>query len=192
VSTTARADDAAATPKAPAIASPDGVPVTFMSRSGSTVVYLAHGDVPENAEPDPFEKIGVVPVTIKLAPGTYTLETEGPTQSNGHQRFAVEHDSPLTVQIHPGDPSLKTFGSVLIALGVVSAALGVIAIVSISKDDSHYDRWGIGLPLGIGGVAGAGIGFAMTAMGSTDVHVPHLAPGTGQPSALVPTLVLRF
>jgi hypothetical protein len=187
----ARADEPEAKP--PAIASPDGVPVTFMSKASSTVVYLAHGDVPARSEPDPFEKIGLTPVTLKLAPGTYTVETEGPTQSNGHERLVVEHDAPLTVNINPGDSNLKTVGTLLIALGVVSAVLGVVAIVSITKDDSHYDRWGIGLPLSIGGVVGAGVGFGMQAMGSTDVQAPHLPPGgVSHPAALVPTFVLTF
>jgi hypothetical protein len=164
-----------------------------MSKSASTRIYVAHGDVGERPDPDPFEKIGIAPVTVKLAPGTYTVETEGPTQSNGHQRFVVEHDAPLTVQVNPGDPSLKAFGGILIALGVVSVALGIVAIVSISPDDSHYDRWGLGLPLCIGGVAGAGLGWGMTAMGSTDVNAPHLPPGGfAHPAAVVPTLVLKF
>ena len=187
----ARADEPPPKPP-PAIASQDGVKVTFLTKASTTIVYLAHGDVPARAEPDPFERIGVAPVTIKLAPGTYTLETEGPSQSSGHERFVVEHDAPLVVDIRPGDSSLKTWGGVLIAVGVVSAVLGVVAIVSISKDDSNYNRWAVGLPLLIGGAAGSGVGFAMTAMGSTDIQAPHHAPGSTQPIGLVPTLTMNF
>jgi hypothetical protein len=189
----ARADEPEPEPKPPEVASPDGVPVTFLSKSASTRIYVAHGDYGDRPDPDPFKKVGMAPVTVRLPPGTYTVETEGPTQSNGHQRFVVEHDAPLTVQVHPGDPSLKTVGGILIALGVVSIALGIVTILSISKDDSHFDRWGIGLPLCIGGAAGAGLGWGVTAAGSTDVDAPHLPPGgLAHPAALIPRLVLKF
>jgi hypothetical protein len=179
-------------PKPPAIATPGGVPVTFMSRQASTIIYLAHGDMPAHTEPDPFEKIGVAPQSIRLSPGTYTVETSGPTQTDGHQVFVVEHDAPLTVEVHPGDPTLKLLGGTLIALGVACIALGIVAILSISKDDSQYNRWGIGLPLSLGGAGGVVVGFTMAAMGSTDVHVPHLPPGTARPSAAGPMLTVRF
>ncbi len=201
----ARADEPAKTPDAPKaaespkaqeaakIASPDGVAVTFMSNAPDTVVYLAHGDVSERADPDPFERLGVAPMTVKLAPGTYTVETEGRTQSNGHQRLVVEHDAPLTVRIHAGDSNLRTVGGILAALGIAGVVLGVVAIVSITKDDSGYDRWGIGLPLVIGGVVSSSAGFAMIAGGSTDVQAPHLPPGgPPRPAGFVPRLVVSF
>ncbi len=189
----AAADEPAPKPSAVATASAEGTPVTFESKSASTVIYLAHGEVPSRADPDPFERIGVAPLTVRLAPGTYTVETEGPTQSTGHQRLVVEHDAPFTVEVHPGDASLKLVGGALIALGVVSILLGIVAIVSISKDDSGYDRWGIGLPLGIGGAAGTAVGLGLSAMGSTDVYASHLPPGNAaHPAAFVPTLTVAF
>lgn len=196
----ALADEPIETPPEPAPPAPKlhkieydkGVEVTITSKDPATEVYLAHGDVPIDTMPDPYERIGLVPVTVKLAAGTYTLETASPTQSTGHQRFMVEQGKPLAVDVHPGDASVKTIGTVIIGLGIVSIVLGVVAIVSFSPHDSSYDRWGVGIPLLAGGAAGCGIGVGMTAAGGTDVHVlPQARPGRPAASA-VPTLVWRF
>jgi hypothetical protein len=140
-------------------------------------IFLARGDVPARTVPDPFERVGHVPLTVQLAPGVYTVESESPRSSTGHGRFFVEEGAPLTVQVRPGDATVKVLGSALIGLGVVAAALGVVALVAISPHDENYDRFGIGLPLLLGGVGGACAGWAMTALGSTDVYAPHLPPG---------------
>jgi hypothetical protein len=180
-------------PAAPAIESPDGVPIMFTSKGKTTRVYLARGDVPAHAEPDPFEKVGVAPVILKLSPGTYTIDTEGPGQANGHQRFQVESGAPMTVAVHPGDSSLKALGGVLIALGVASIAVGIVAAVSFSKNDTGYDRWALALPLGLGGAGGIALGWGLSAAGSTDVQVPQLPPGgKPHPAALGPALTLSF
>jgi hypothetical protein len=189
---------AAQTPPAPAsFESPEGVPVTFVSDDVSMRIYLAHGEVPAHADPDPFVRIGNVPLTLRLAPGTYTIEAESPTTSTGHDRFLVEPGAPMRVEVRPGNASVKTFGGVFIALGVVATVLGVVALVSISASDTHYDRWGIGLPLVIGGPAVGVLGYGMTALGSTDIRVPHLPPGGAPPrgapqAGIVPALSWRF
>jgi hypothetical protein len=176
------------------IESQDGVPIVFTSKGKTTRIFVARGDVPAHAEPDPFEKLGVAPVTMKLSPGTYTVETEGPGQANGHQRFQVESGAPMTVEVHPGDSSLKALGGVLVALGITSIVLGVVAVVSFSKDDTGYNRWGLALPLGLGGAGGVALGWGLSAAGSTDVQVPQLPPG-GKPhpaASLGPVLTLSF
>jgi hypothetical protein len=159
-------------------------------------IYIAHGDVPARTFPDPFEKVGVVPVTVKLAPGQYTIETASAKSSTGHERLTVEANAPLTVDVHGGDAMVKAFGSVFIALGVVATLLGVVAIVSISPNDAHYNRWAIGLPLVLGGVGVAGLGVGMTAAGSTDIVAPHLPPGGAVKAHPMtswgPTLTVRF
>jgi hypothetical protein len=176
----------------PQIESPGGVPVTVTSRGPSTEIFIAHGDVPAGAVPDPFERVGVAPLDLQLAPGTYTMETASPTASGGHQRFAIEAGAPMTVQVRPGDANVKGIGSVLIGLGVVSVLLGVVAIVSISPDDSHYNRFGIGLPLLLGGAGGACLGVAMTALGSTDIRVRPAGGGGAKHASPIPALAWRF
>jgi hypothetical protein len=188
----------AQTPPSPAsIEAPDGVPVTFTCDDPAMRIYLAHGEVGAHADPDPFVRVGRTPITIRLAPGTYSIEAESPTSSTGHDRFLVEPNSPMRIEVRPGNASVKTFGSVFIALGVVATLLGVVALVSISASDTHYNRWGIGLPLVIGGPAVGVLGYGMTALGSTDIHVPLQPPG-GAPSraslgpSVVPALSWRF
>jgi hypothetical protein len=178
-------------PKA-SIATPDGTLITITSTTRATTIYLAHGDVPAGTLPDPFERMGIAPLTVSLPPGTYTIEATGPSSSDGRTVFSVEASAPMTVEVHAGDASVRTVGSVLIGLGIVSTLLGVFAIVSISADDKHYNRWGIGLPLVLGGLGGTGIGIAMTSLGATDIRVPNVPPHRATRSAWIPTLVARF
>jgi hypothetical protein len=170
-----------------------GVEVTITSKDPATEIYLAHGDVPIGTMPDPYERVGLTPVTLKLAAGTYSIETASPTQSTGHQRFVVEQGKPLAIEVRPGDASVKTVGSVVVGLGVVSIVLGVVAILSFSPNDSHYDRFGIGIPLIAGGAAGSGIGVGMVALGATDFRVqPQAGPAKSAAVVAVPTLTWQF
>ena len=166
-------------PKRPGIESADGVPVTFTSPDVAMHVYLAKGDVPSGAYPDPFERLPPLPYTVRLAPGTYTVEAQSPRASTGHERIVVESGSPMSVDVRGGDAMVKTFGTIFTAAGIVSTILGVVWIVSIAPSDSHYDRWGVGLPLILAGVGVGGLGIGMTFAGSTNIHAPHLPPGTG-------------
>lgn len=186
---TPTATAAAAGPK---IAYEGGVEVTITSKDPATEVFLAHGDVPGGTFPDPYERVGLAPLTIPLAPGTYSIETASPTQSTGHERFMVEQGRPLKLEVRPGDASVKSIGAVLAGLGVVSILLGVVAILSFSPNDQNYNRFGIGLPL-IGGGAGAcGIGIGMTVLGATDVHVEKQPQPAHPIVATVPTLRFAF
>jgi hypothetical protein len=184
--------ETAATQGAPKIAYDGGVEVTIASKDPATEIYLAHGDVPIGAIPDPYERIGLAPITIKLAAGTYSLETASPTQSTGHERFMVEQGRPLHVEVRPGDANVKAVGAVIAGLGVVSIVLGIVAIVSFSPNDSGYDRFGIGLPLIIGGAAGCGVGIGMTALGATAVHVDHAPQPAHSAAVAIPALTLVF
>jgi hypothetical protein len=172
----APADDPQPPPR-PKIEDPAGVPVTFTSEDKGMRVYIAHGEVPERAFPDPYEKLPELPFTVRLQPGTYTVEAESQTASTSHEHIFVERDAPLTVRIRGGNAMVKTFGSVFIAAGVVATILGIVAIVSIAPHDQSFNRWAVGLPLSIGGVALAGLGVGMTALGSTNVDAPRLPPG---------------
>ena len=172
----APADDREPPPR-PKVEDPAGVPITFTSEDKTMRVYIAHGDVPERAMPDPYEKLPELPFTVRLAPGTYTMEAKSQTASTAHEHVFVERDAPMTVRIRGGNAMVKTFGTVFIAAGVVATILGIVAIVSIAPHDQNFNRWAVGLPLTIGGVALAGLGVGMTALGSTNVDAPRLPPG---------------
>jgi hypothetical protein len=168
---------------AAAIEDPHGVPVTFTCKDPAMEIFLARGDVPAGTVPDPFERVGLAPITLHLAPGTYSIETASQTTSTGHERFAVEEGSPLTVEVHPGDASVKAIGTVLAGIGIVSIVLGIVAVVSISPNDQHYDRFAVGLPLLIGGAGAIGVGVSMVFIGSTDIRAPHLPPASAPRAA---------
>jgi hypothetical protein len=175
-----------------AIESADGVEVMFASKEPETQIYLAHGDWPDApVYPDPFERIGPTPFTLRLAPGTYTIECSTPTSTTGHQRFMVERGRPLLVDVHPGSAGLKTSGAVILGLGVVATILGIVAIVSFSGNDSHYDRFAVGLPLILGGAGASGVGIVMTSVGATSVHVNRQGPGAHS-SSVMPAFVWQF
>jgi hypothetical protein len=150
--------------------------VQFVSADPAIEIFLARGDVPARAVPDPFERVGHVPLTMRLAPGLYTVETTSPRSSAGHTRLFVEEGTPLTVEVRAGDATVKALGSALVGLGIVAVVLGVVAIATISPNDQNYNRFGIGLPLLLGGAGGACAGWAMTALGSTNVDATHLPP----------------
>jgi hypothetical protein len=155
----------------PKIEDPAGTEVNIASRSPDTMIYLQKGEVASSSFEDPFVRLGIAPRKLRLAPGAYTIESDGPTQSLGRTSFWVEQNTPLDVQVRPGDASLKSFGAALSVLGVTAILTGIIAIVSISPDDSNYDRWAIGLPLAIGGAACIGAGIGLSVAGATRIEV---------------------
>ncbi len=183
---------APATPKRPLIEDPAGTPVTFTSTDVTMRAYIAHGDIRGEVLPDPFEKLPPLPVTVKLAPGMYTVEAESPNASTGHDHIFVEHDSPIKVDIRSGNASVKAFGGVFIALGIVATILGIVSFVSISPNDSNFNRWGVGGALLGGGLGIGGLGIGMTIAGSTNIVSPHVPPGRGAPVTTGTGLALTY
>jgi hypothetical protein len=161
------------------IEDPQGTPVTFTSTRTDTDIFIAHGDAPRDVYPDPFERVGAAPVTLKLAPGTYTVETASPSTSRGRERFIVG-TSPLTLAVHPGDETVKIVGVVLEGLGLLGVGLGIVALVQFGPHDSGYDRFAVGLPILFGGIGSFAVGFGMNLLGTTRVIVPNAsAQGVG-------------
>jgi len=169
------------TPKRPLIEDPAGTPVTFTSTDVTMRAYIAHGDIRGEVLPDPFEKLPPLPFTVKLAPGMYTVEAESPNASTGHDHIFVEHDSPIKVDIRSGNASVKAFGGVFIAIGIVAVILGIVSFVSISPNDQNFNRWGVGGGLLGGGLGLGGLGIGMTIAGSTNIVAPHVPPGRAAP-----------
>ena len=154
------------------IADAAGTPVTIGASKNDTWIFLAKGDVPENTLPDPFERVGVAPLEIRLAPGVYTIESGSPTSSTGRARFRVEQGRPFHIDVSNGDSTVKTFGAVTIGTGIVAVLLGIVTIVSVSSNDSHFNRYAIGLPLLIGGGVASAVGVGLSFAGATSVKMP--------------------
>jgi hypothetical protein len=174
-SSTALAADPPARPK---IETPGGIEVKIVSTRLDTRIYLAHGQVERGGAPELFEKLGVAPITLRLAPGTYTMETSSESTSLGYARFSVD-TTPLTIEVRPGDETVKTIGTVFEALGITAALVGVLAAVAFSKNDANYDRWAIALPLLLGGAGVFVGGLVMSVAGSTRIVLPTASSDHG-------------
>jgi hypothetical protein len=162
-------DVAAAAPK---VEDPNGTPVRITASTINTTIFIAKGDVPSNPLVDTYERVGVAPLTIKLAPGVYSIESSTPTASMGYTRFDVEQNKPIDIDVRNGDAMVRTIGDVLVALGVSSIVLGVLAATAISPHDSTYARWAISIPLLGAGAGSTIVGIGMIAAGSTTFKMP--------------------
>jgi hypothetical protein len=156
---------AAAEPK---IADENGTPVHIESNHIETTIFIAKGPVPRRAEPDPFEKLGEAPVDIKLAPGIYTIETEGPTQSTGHETITVDR-WPMTVKVKTGDAAVRSIGTVLLAAGVLGIITGIVIVASFGSGEGKFDKYTFSIPFFLGGAAFAGVGVGMLFLGATNL-----------------------
>jgi hypothetical protein len=154
------------------IADPKGTPVSFTSSRIDTVIYIAKGDGPAAADPTPFERLGAAPLTVKLAPGTYTIETESESTSTGRERIRVDQ-TPINIEIRPGDETVKTMGAMFEGLGVISMLTGIVVAVAVSPHDDKFPRWEIAIPTLVGGAGLFGLGVGLSAIGSTDIHLPR-------------------
>ena len=173
---------------APKIEAASGTPVTFTSTRLDTMIYIAHGDGPSAPDGQPFEKIGVAPVTVRLAPGTYTIETESESTSTGHERIRVD-TTPIKMDIRPGDETVKTLGGVFEGIGVTGLVLGVIAALVISPHDQNFPRWAIAIPALLGGATSLGVGIGLSIVGSTTLTLPRAST---QGLRLSASFTLRF
>src|SRR5262249_4020326 len=141
-------------------------------------VYIAKGPIPRRAQPDPFEAVGGAPIDLKLAPGIYTIETEGPTQSTGHETITVDR-WPVTVRVKTRDAAVRSIGTVLPSAGVLGIITGIVIVASFGSGEGKFDKYTFSIPFLAGGAAFAGIGVGMMFLGSTNVSAqtpPTQAP----------------
>jgi hypothetical protein len=177
----------------PKIEDPGGTKITVTSDHTDTEIWVAKGPVPRHHEIDTFEKIGIAPLELKLAPGIYTFETEGPTQSAGHELVTVDR-WPMDVKVKTGDASVKTIGTILIALGVVSIIGGIVVVATFGQGDKQFDKFTIAVPLLAAGAGVAGIGIGMSFLGATNVAAttPPTSPTPPPAKAAGANVFLRF
>ena len=180
----------------PKIEDAAGTVVTVTSDHTDTEIFVAKGPVPKHHEIDSFERVGVAPTQIKLAPGIYTFETEGPTQSSGHELVTVDR-WPLDVKVKTGDATVKTFGTILLALGVVSIIGGIVVVATFGQGDKQFDKYTLAIPMLAGGAGVIGIGVGLSFLGGTTIQqaMPPAAqppPSPAPPKAAQANLTLKF
>jgi hypothetical protein len=145
--------------------------VTITSDHTDTIVFIAKGAVPSTVYPDPFENIGPAPVTVKLSPGLYTIETDGPTQTMGHETITVDR-WPVNVQVRTGDAMVRTFGTIGIATGVLGILAGIVVLATFGHNESAQssDKFTVAIPLLVGGGVFALGGVGLSFLGATHVR----------------------
>ena len=160
--------------------------MTFVSTRLDTEIYLVHGFEAAGEAAESFEKIGVAPMTIRLAPGVYTIQTSSPSTSLGYERVRVD-GTPMKIELRPGDETVKTLGGVFEGLGVTGILLAVIVAISISPHDQNFDRWAIAVPAFAGGLGSLGLGVGLSVVGSTRIVLPRASA-----QATTAGIVFRF
>jgi len=151
---------------------PTGTPVEIDADKPHVAVYVAQGLIRnvEPSYPDPFVKIGRTPITVKLAPGMYTVTAESPEISVGSTVLQVGAE-PVHVRVKGGSSEARSMGTLLLAIGAagVLAALGVE--VSYSSSPNGISKSKIAVPLFIAGGVIGGSGLAIfLASGTTLEH----------------------
>jgi hypothetical protein len=179
---------AAAQPK---IADENGTPVHITANHNDTTILIAKGPVPKRAEPDPFERLGVAPIDIKLAPGIYTIETEGPTQSLGHETITVDR-WPMNVEVRTGDAAVKTIGTVLLAVGTLAIITGIVVVASFGSGEGKFDKYAYSIPFFVGGAVTATVGVGMIFLGATNVRAETPKTPSSLPQGLGLQGFVRF
>jgi hypothetical protein len=175
----------------PKIEDPAGTPLTITSDHTDTEIFVAKGPVPKHHEIDSFERVGVAPTTLKLAPGIYTFETEGPTQSSGHEVVTVDR-WPMNVTVKTGDATVKTMGTILIALGVVGIVGGIVVVATFGQGDKQFDKYTLAIPMLVGGAGVAGIGVGLSFLGATSVQGAMPPSPASPPKAAQANVSLKF
>jgi hypothetical protein len=122
------------------------------------VAQGVHDDRP--AFPDPFVKVGRLPVSIELPPGTYTVLVEGESIPTATRVVRVDR-TPVRIQVKGGSQGMRDAGSLLTALGGLALAAGIVVEVSGTRNQDSSTKQKIALPLIVGGAVGFAGGLTM-------------------------------
>ncbi len=113
--------------------------------------WLARGVVDTGVSyPDSFIRIGRLPTSVDLPPGSYTLIVEGDAITRGTTVIRVE-EGPRRVRVEAGSGALRELSSWMVALGTAAVLAAGVLYVSGTKHDVEDRKNAIALPLAIGG-----------------------------------------
>jgi hypothetical protein len=140
-------------------------------------VYLAPGVVEDTTPryPDPFFKIGRTPITVKVAPGTYTVNVESPETTVATTIVRVG-TQPVHVRIRAGSESMRGLGTLLLAGGATAALAGLVLELSYSQAPNGISKSKIAIPLFAIGGAGVAGGLTFYLLSNTSFEQDGLAP----------------
>jgi hypothetical protein len=165
-------------PAAPSFLQPQtGTSVEFDATRPLVSVYVAPGIIDDTTPsfPDPFVKVGRTPVTVKLAPGVYTVNVESPEIPVGSTIVRVGSQT-VHVRIKAGNDGVRGLGTLLFALGAASALAGLVVEVSYSQAPSGISKSKIAVPLFAVGGVGVASGLTFYLLAGTSFQQDGLAP----------------
>jgi hypothetical protein len=174
-------------PEADAVARPfgKGQPVEVQCSEPGAYVFVAQGALDARPSyPDPFVKVGAIPVQLELPPGVFTLLVEGERITSQSVVFEVRQQ-PLRVRVNPGSQGLRDLSTLMLALGGAAILGGAVLEASGTGGGDASTKRKITIPLFIGGGVGFASGLTMYFVSGTSIE--H--DGFVSPSA---TRELRF
>jgi len=179
-----------ASPDDPSVARPfgPGQPIELQCDEPDAYVYVAKGIVDERvAFPDPFTKVGKLPLELELPKGVYTLLVEGESQTSASTVFEVRHE-PVHVRVNAGSGELRALSTLLLALGSAALLAGGVLEISGTGEGDDDKKHKITIPLFIGG--GVGVAGGLTAYFVSDSSIEHDGYVPPSMASTVPGLVV--
>lgn len=170
-----------------------GFPVEVTSDKPWVYAYVARGVVDTRSSfPDPFKKVGRLPLTFELPPGVYTVLVEGEFVTPGSAVFEIK-DRPAKIAVRGGSQSLRDLSSYVFAAGGAALLAGVVFELSRSQDESSKQKNSVVIPLLIVGGVGlvSGLTFVLVS-GTTVESTGFVAPQTRRPPSSALVLFGRF
>lgn len=160
-----------------------GQPVEVQCDEPDGILFVAQGIVDERvAFPDPFKKVGRLPVPMELPPGVYTVIVEGDRFPTASTFFEVRHQ-PVAVRVDAGSQDLRDLGSLLAALGGVAVLAGGVLEVSGTGEGDDTKKRKLTIPLFIGGGVALAGGITMFVVSGSSVehngYVPQSTTASG-------------
>jgi len=164
-----------------------GQPINVQCDEPDGYVYVAKGVADDQPQfPDPFTKIGRIPVQLELPPGVYTVLVEGESFTSQSTVFEVRHQ-PVDVRVHAGSSELRALSTLLLALGGAALIAGGVIEVSGTGEGDSSKKHKITIPLFIGGGVGFAGGLGMYfASASSIEHNGFVPPEQGQQASPAP------
>jgi hypothetical protein len=140
-------------------------------------VYLATGIVDDTTPryPDPFFKMGRTPFTVKVAPGTYTVNIDSPDTTLATTIVRVGAQ-PVHVRIRAGSDGMHGLGTLLLAGGATAVLAALVLELSYTPAPNAISKSKIAVPLFAVGGAGVASGLTFYLLSGTSFEQDGLAP----------------
>jgi hypothetical protein len=126
--------------------------------------------------PDPFVKVGRLPLTVELPSGVYTVIVEGDTITSGSKVFEVRNAS-AQILVKAGSSGLRELSTWLMAFGGAAVLAGGVLELSRSSHEDAKQKHSISIPLFIGGGVALLSGVAMVFVSGTTFRTDAFVPG---------------